>query len=185
MFTDVPGLVAPGWEIRYEPLARFATPMLRAKYWKCHPNLACPDADVTLWIDGSIIVKDNFATRCVEALNGDDIAFTPHPLRDCIYDELEASIPLPKYGAQTMIRQVQTYREMGHPEHWGLFASGIMARRNTPAVNRLNMRWWGENWFWSWQDQLSLPVVTRNTADVKWNTNLPWAQWWDYQEHYT
>lgn len=185
MFTDIPNLQAPGWEVRYEPLARFATPMLRAKYWKCHPHLAVPQADVSIWIDGSITPKENFAAHCVRALGKDDVAFTPHPIRDCIYAELDASIPLPKYNARTMIRQVQTYREMGHPEHWGLFASGIMARRNKQAVNRLNIRWWGENWFWSWQDQLSLPVVTRAATDVSWNMNLPWAEHWDYAEHHT
>lgn len=183
LFTDDRSLRAPGWEVRYEPLAWIATPMLQAKYWKTHPSEAVPDADATVWIDGSIVPGPRYATRCLGALDGHDVALTPHPLRDCIYDECDASASLPKYDALVMYEQVRHYRYNNHPEHWGLFASGAIARRNNDRVNALNEAWWQENIRWSWQDQLSLPFVLRRHPDVSWSATMPWAKWWGYVEH--
>ena len=65
------------------------------------------------------------------------------------------------------------------------FASGAMTRRHTPHVRLMNDGWWFENVYWSWQDQLSLPYIVAGTPGLKWNTNMPWAKWWGYQEHGT
>lgn len=183
LYTDQADLEAPGWEVRYEPLDWISTPMLRAKYWKTHPDVAVHDADVTVWIDGSIVPGPRFAAQCRDALSKDDIAFTPHPLRDCIYTELDASM-LPKYEPhERMVRQVNYYRKAGHPERWGLFATGVIARRHHRRVLQLCGEWWQENITWSWQDQLSLPYVVRRHPEIAWSASLPWAQWWGYVEH--
>lgn len=184
LYTDNPDLVAPGWEVRVEPLSDIATPMLRAKWWKTHPGLAV-GGDVSIWIDSSMTPLGGFTDRCVAALGEDDISFTPHPWRDCIYDELEASVGLPKYNADAMREQCSYYEDvLGHPRKWGLFASGAMVRRHTPDVLRMGEDWWTENALRSWQDQLSLPVVLRATErSFKWNSKLPWAQWWGYTDH--
>jgi len=182
LYTDNPHLDAPGWEVRYEPMEWIKTPMLQAKFWKCHP-LGAVDADASVWIDGSLIPHPGFADRCREALGDHDWALTPHPLRTCIYTELAASIPLPKYRPADMDAQCAGYKEQGHPRNWGLFASGAMTRRHTGPVARANRDWWLENWTKSWQDQLSLPVILRANPDIDWVASMPWAQWWDYQEH--
>lgn len=185
LFTDDPDLDAPGWQVRYEPLGWISTPMLRAKYWKTHPDVALPGVDLSVWIDGSIIPKPRFAANCRDAAAKVDVAFTPHPLRNCIYTELDAS-RLPKYEPHAVMeRQVNYYRKAGHPERWGLFASGVMVRRHHRRVLQVMQDWWVENTTWSWQDQLSLPFVVRRHPEVAWDTTLPWAQWWDYQEHGT
>lgn len=190
LFTDDPELEGParaaGWEeVVVDPLDRLPTPMLRAKWWKCRPDLALPDAEVTLWIDGSMTPLAGYAERCVAALHGADVALTPHPWRDCIYDELEASVGLPKYDAPAMRAQCDAYRAAGHPGHWGLFASGAIARRAGRAVREFGHLWWRENLERSWQDQLSLPVVLRRCGNVRWAANMPWAQWWAHAEHGT
>lgn len=175
---------AAGWVAWVDPLPRLPSPMLRAKWWKCHPRTACPGAQASVWIDGSLTPLDGFTGRVRDALDGFDVALTPHPWRDCIYDELEASVGLPKYEAGPMREQVRSYRLAGHPEHWGLFAAGCVARRHGPAALRLSEAWWAEITRWSWQDQLSLPVVLRRDARVRWNARLPWAEpLWGYRDH--
>jgi len=52
----------------------------------------------------------------------------------------------------------------------------------------LNDNWWHECLRWSHQDQVSLPVLLRMSdrgelPPVRWNTNMPWAQWWGLHEH--
>lgn len=183
LFTDDPSLVAPGWRVRYEPLPYISTPMLRAKYWKTHPLDALPGADVSIWVDGSITPGPHFATKCLQAVNDVEIAFTPHPWRDCIYDELDASVGLTKYNATQMRLQCAHYRRFGHPERWGLFATGAMTRRHHRRVRNAMNGWWIENTLWSWQDQLSLPYVMREHPEVQWNTAMPWDTWWTIEEH--
>lgn len=187
MVTDqaetVAAAQAAGWEVYLDPLERLATPMLRAKWWKCRPEAIAPDADVWLWVDASITPYPGYAGRCIEALTDVDVALTPHPWRDCIYDELEASVGLPKYDPDAMRAQCDAYQQMGHPPHWGLFASGALARRNTRTVRELGHMWWRENLDRSWQDQLSLPVMVRNASAIRWAANMPWAQWWGLTDH--
>lgn len=183
LFTDDRYLKAPGWEVRYEPLDWISTPMLRAKWWKTHPELAVPDTDVSVWIDGSLAPGPIFGSRCRDALGKMDVAFTPHPLRTCIYTECDASMGLPKYDAARMLQQVGYYRKMGHPENWGLFASGAMTRRHNNRVEQFNHEWWQHNITWTWQDQLSLPYVLRTHPEILWDTTMPWAAWWGHVEH--
>lgn len=161
-------------------------PMLNHKYWKTHPAEACPDVDISLWIDGSMeICVGNFVERCLQALGEDDWACTPHPERNCVFLEADYSAVLTwRYDADSMIRQRDHYRSLGHPDNWNLFATGANARRHTPAVIELGEHWWMDNLNWSHQDQLSFPVLLRIFGErVKWNRNLPWHESWNLRPH--
>lgn len=185
MYTDDDRLDAPGWEIRYRPVLTYDTPMMKAKYWKCHPHVAAPDADVTLWLDASMtVLVPDYVQRCLDALGDDDWVMVRHPGRDCIYDEADVSLTMPRYANAGIREQVEAYRNMGHPPHWGLFANGANVRRHTPAVEELNDQWWFECTNRSWQDQISLPVLVRLAEErFKWNTNMPWGEWWMAGQH--
>ena len=195
MYTDNRDLVAPGWEVRYEPHgiatlngdARITAPMLAHKYWKCHPHLAVPWADVTMWIDGSMeIVVDNYVSRCLEALNQDEWACVKHPARTCIYPEADFSATLTyRYDAPSILKQAAFYRSIGHPAGFGLIATGANVRRHTDTVIEVAEQWWQENLNWSHQDQLSLPVLFHLHPELKWNMNLPWHTWWNLYPHGT
>lgn len=188
LYTDNPELALTasrqGWqEVVVDLLERIPTPMLRAKWWKCRADIAVPEADVSLWIDGSMTPYPGYAGRCLDVMTDLDLALTPHPWRDCIYDEADASIGLPKYDDAAIRAQAYAYVMQGHPEHWGLFASGAIGRRNVRPVNELGHAWWRENLDRTHQDQLSLPVVVRNANGVRWAAPLPWDQWWGITDH--
>ena len=184
LYTDNPHLEAKGWHVKYDPLGWISSPMLRAKWWKTHPDLAVPNADATVWIDGSLTPLPGFGKTAEKALRGLDWVLTPHPLRDCIYNELDASTPLPKYEPDQMRKQIAYYREQGHPQQWGLFATGCMVRLNVTRVNAASDEWWRENAHWSWQDQLSLPVVIRRHPEIRWASELQWGEpFWAYTDH--
>ena len=182
MYTDRCDLEAPGWIVKYRPAIALAvdTPMMKAKYWKCHPEMAAQDADITIWLDASVTVEvKDLVERCLVALGEDDWTAVRHPVRDCIYTEADFSLTLPRYADTRIREQVETYRSYGHPAHWGLFANGLIVRRHTPVVELTGRQWYHECTTWSYQDQLSLPVLIRLAGNtLKWNTNIPWGQWW-------
>ena len=152
-------------------LSDLSYPRLAAKWWKVRPDLACPDAGITVWIDGSMtLLVPDLLSRAVEELGSDDALFMRHPWRDCIYDEREASHPNEKYDGQPTDEQVMAYRNAGHPAHWGLAHSGLIVRRNNRRVRAFDERWWQEIALWSIQDQLSLPFLLRTTP-LRWH-------WW-------
>lgn len=182
-----------GWEPRIanhgiatlkgEP--RITAPMLAHKWWKTHPELACPGVEVSLWIDGSMEVRaSDYVERCLGALGADDWACVPHPARGCIYPEAEFSATLTwRYDRPSILAQANFYRAF-HPADWGLIATGANVRRHTANVLELSDQWWTECLNWSHQDQLSLPVLLRLAeGKVKFNYNLPWFQWWYLHEH--
>jgi hypothetical protein len=87
-----------------------------------------------------------------------------HPQRDCIYDELKASLLREWVGEVPgdMERQVERYRQEGYPEHNGLVYGGFILRRHNDAEVRAVMEdWWQEICDESSQDQLSFPYVAR------------------------
>lgn len=164
---------------------RITAPMLAHKWWKTHPELACPDAEVSIWIDGSMEIHgDDFVIRCVDALGTDDWACVPHPARASIYTEGEYSATLTwRYDPESILAQIRFYEQF-HTRDWGLIATGHNVRRHTPEVIELSHQWWDSCLTWSHQDQLSLPVLLRiHEEKVKWNMNLPWHQWWKLHEH--
>ncbi|HEX8108516.1 MAG TPA: hypothetical protein VF516_12370 [Kofleriaceae bacterium] len=168
--------------------------MLRHKWWKTHPVEAGSmfGAKITLWVDASLLITaDRYAERCLEALGDDDWCAVPHPSRDCVYEEALFSATLARYHAGALAQQSAAYVAMGHPRHWGLFATGANVRRHTPPVVEVSHEWWKECTGRSHQDQVSLPVLFRMAQDIglvdagplRWNARMPWARWWGVYEH--
>jgi len=154
---------------------KIVEPMMNHKWWKCHPELACPGVDVSLWVDGRMeIIDPDYVGRCIRELGEDDWACMPHPERICIYPEAELSASLVwRYDPPSINTQAAHYRSLGHPDNWDLVATGRNARRHTPEVLELSKQWWYECLTWSHQDQLSLPVLFRGSG-IRYNKNLPW-----------
>jgi hypothetical protein len=195
LYTDNPEIEAPGWEVRVvrhgiattRGQPSITAPMLAHKWWKTHPALACPDVDISLWIDGSMeLVYPDYVNRCLGALGKDDWSMVPHPHRTCIYPEAEVSETLWwRYDPPSIRAQADWYRDhVAHPPGWGLMATGANARRHTDQVLALSQQWWDECVNWSHQDQLSLPVLLRLwEGRVRYNYNMPWHLWWRLHHH--
>ena len=152
---------------------------LCASWWGHHPDLAVPDADVTVCIGGNFTTNvPDLAERCLDELGDDDMLLLKHPWRDDIADEAGASQDNYKWtdARQDMAGQVQSYLDAGHPRRWGLFHGGMVVRRDTPAMRAFNDAWWVEIQRWSCQDQLSLPYLLR-TSGIKWHTWLDVGVW--------
>lgn len=143
-----------------------------------HPNRAAKPAKIrpwryttapcSVWIDGSFQVRSSTFVRDVLAV-ADPVAQFGHPWRDCIYEEADETLAIhhkAKYGCERVNVEAQTarYRELGHPEHWGLWAAGVIARHHTRDVRHMGDLWQAEIDRWSFQDQISEPVALRHAG---------------------
>lgn len=202
-FTDAAGPGRRnGWRIIRERRQPGLHPRMRAKRcklmaheffpdgrlsWRHAPLLRRPRYDALVWIDGSIqVTNPRFVEEFVAGIGPSGWAMLAHPERDCIYDELHASALMQKYAGLPMARQVGAYRAEGYPANNGLMACGLIARR--PGDSRLAgiaEAWWQENVRWTYQDQLSLPVVLWRLGagvDVV-QRNLWDNDWFTYVHH--
>ena len=171
---------ALGWRMVYQP-APGLPPNRAAKAAKLRPDVFTP-APASVWIDASFrITSPTFAADVLAF--ADPIAQFLHPWRDCLYEEAQASALLAKYAGEPIVGQVAAYREGDYPEHWGLWAAGVIARKHTPQVREFGIRWGEEIDWWSFQDQVSEPFVLRELGLRP--TNLPGThfanQWITYE----
>jgi hypothetical protein len=80
-----------------------------------------------------------------------------------------------KYGRQSVVDQAAAYIKGGHPRDFGLWATGCMAWRSPAWQVRAGTEWLREQTMWTYQDQLSWPVIVRrHELDVR---PLPGGLW--------
>jgi hypothetical protein len=155
---------ARGWTLVCEPRPG-VHPNRAAKHPKYEP-WKYTDAPVSVWVDASFrVVSERFAVEATAGLTDvEPVAQFRHPWRDCLYAEAKESAGLAKYAGEPVLEQADHYSFLGHPEGWGLWATGVIARRHTDSVRELGARWLAETYEWSFQDQISQPFVLRETG---------------------
>jgi len=141
-------------------LAEGLHPRMKAKMFKCNPHLFL-DCDYSIWVDGSATIHDpNFVERCLDYLGDNELMCFVHPEgRRCIYEEAQYCKDFLKYKDVDIQGQMDIYRKQGYPEQNGLWACGLIVRKHTARVKRFNELWWEHNLKYTYQDQLSFPVV--------------------------
>jgi hypothetical protein len=205
-FTDNPLVRNPGkWRIIHAPVLLDQHPRIRARFFKIlhdrvfkEARLADPTSllqrffrgrtryDRTIWIDGSIQIKSSaFAREFTDYIGPSGWSMFIHPNRNCIYTEAEVSKTMAKYFDQPIDEQIEAYRTEGYPVENGLVATGLIARSTSADLTAINEGWWNENIRWSYQDQLSLPLVLwrlgRRYDPVQ--KNLWTNEWFDWIPH--
>lgn len=158
-FTDDAHLAPPPpWRALYVP-STCEHPRMAAKPYKMSPWGFWRHY---LWVDANTEVTHRSFVRQALAARRNGLALFRHPQRRCIYDEAEACEPMPKYRGQPVAEQVAHYRAEGHPARAGLYAGGTIAWDwAEPGAVAVGRAWLAEIERWSYQDQLSLPVVLR------------------------
>lgn len=148
-----------GWRVVHLPRPG-VHPNRAAKQPKLFPWEFTP-APASVWIDASFRVTSPDFVRDVLDL-AQPIAQFVHPWRDCAYAEAEESAKLAKYAGEDFEPQVKEYRHLRHPENWGLWATGVIARQHgDPHVINMSDYWSEMIDLWTFQDQVSQPVALR------------------------
>ncbi len=144
----------PGpWDVR--PLHKFVRDSRRTARWhKINSHLLFPQAETTVWVDGSMQLKAP-ATRLVEqGLGGHNVlAAFKHPDRTCVYLEHLACLRMRKDHPLLMQRQIDHYKFLGYPPENGLAETGCVIRTGGAAA--FEREWWTLLDRFSHRDQLS------------------------------
>lgn len=153
-FTDNPNLKSDVWEIVLLP--RLFNDVRRdSRIPKMLPHIFFPNEEYTLYLDANIILKVPLSKLVKEWLQDTDIAIFGHSTRDCLFDEAQECIRLGLDQKDVIERQIERYT--GFPRHKGLYQGGVILRRNTPQIKKLNEMWWAEYCTGCKRDQISLP----------------------------
>jgi hypothetical protein len=158
LVTDQEPVDPQGWRVVVEPRPELP-PVRAAKAAKCEP-WKYTDAAASIWVDASFrVTSPDFAASVLDYAT--PIAQFTHPWRNCLYAEAEEIAKLGKDPDGAAAWQTRRYREAGHPTGWGLWASGVIARKHTAAVKRMGAAWAREVDNGSARDQVSQPYVLR------------------------
>lgn len=157
-FTDDPKLKSKTWEIRQIP-SLYKDVRRDSRTVKMLPHIFFPEAEYTLYVDGNIISKVPMQRMIDEYLEDDDIAVFKHHTRDCLYDEADECERLGLDCVTVIKEHVARYREERFPKHKGLYQCGMILRRHTPKIKRLNEAWFAQYMTGCKRDQVSFPYV--------------------------
>ncbi len=158
-FANTPQPAAPPWEIiplHPMPLASMAR---NSRLPKILPHLFVDESEYTIYHDGSFVMKTTPSALIEQYLQSADIAIHRHPGRKCVYDEAQLCLKEGIGDAAQLQQQLKRYESLNWPRGAGLYAAGVLLRRQTPAVARFNEIWWEEFRTQSTRDQLSLPIA--------------------------
>ena len=132
-----------------------------ARYFKCNPHLVLPEHDISIWIDARFKVKSKNVMKFLNSnfKKKDKIACFWHG-RDwddggCSYIEGMVCGGGKKDDYEIILDQLLRYQKDGFPRKYGLFATGIIIRRNCEEINKFNEFWWNEIKKGSKRDQIS------------------------------
>lgn len=173
-----------GWRQVVEPRDHLH-PRMAAKVAKCRPDYYSA-ASVLIWLDaGALITSPEFVAMCLDALAGSDIAQWVHPDRVDIYDEAIVSATMAKYRGQPVVEQAEHYIATArYFRHSGLWATGCMAYTRW-ACQETGAPWLAQQNRWTYQDQISWPVVVRdqNVRVTRFPQSLWTNDWVRFRSH--
>ncbi len=129
------------------------------RYLKMHPQELFDEYKYSIYVDGNIqIVTD--LTEYINKLGPVGIGAHLHPVRDCVYEEMQEVVRQGKEREENIRRHTKYMKETGMPRHYGLLECNVIAREHhNSTCMKIMEEWWQEFEEYSKRDQISLPHV--------------------------
>jgi len=175
-FVDKPQVFARRW--RFAPLPE--TPNAAGqneinRYCKLFPSKILPDYDLSIYVDGNILIGADLTPLIQEFIASDaDIALFPGQHDRTVAEEIELTLRNDKILPE---RRDAARRQLDHLRAAGeadlpITMNGVLFRRhNRPRLNTLMQDWWQNINAYAMRDQFGLPGLLRR-SDVtihRWN----------------
>ena len=157
----------------FSEFSKFKDPVYNAKIYKIMPHKFI-DCDISIWVDGNILLNVPPEQLVEECLGDADIALFKHPHRESIHWEMKWIEYQFRNSPDSPIikdcrEQFEHYKSIGFPRKTGVYNCGFMIRRHNKLTEQFNEKWWVEITRWSARDQLSFPVILREFPELKVN----------------
>ena len=178
-FTDS-DIKSDVWDVRkVKPLYEDST--RNARKHKVLPHRFLPEYDISVWVDGNILIRNNLNELVDNYLQDCNVAMMNHNKnvldpRDCIYEEAQTILYFGqknnnyKDNPNLIISQIEKYKNENYPQKNGLAVTMEVLRRHNEkdVIDTMNL-WWDEIKYGSKRDQLSF-----NYCAWKTNLNFKW-----------
>jgi hypothetical protein len=162
-FVDEPVQDNVGWQIRN--LRRSSPdPNRCAKLYKVLSHEYFPEAEYSLWIDGTVTLLVSPITIAEMFLGDFDMIVHRHPQRTCAYAEADICRFKRLDDIALINAQMARYRRERFPSNAGLYHNAIILRRHNDRVKAFNDLWWTEVCNGSRRDQLSSVYAARKVG---------------------
>ncbi|PPL00531.1 glycosyltransferase domain-containing protein [Parapedobacter indicus] len=170
-FTDNPSLKASSWQIRLIDPPVPGDNTRSNRYIKINPHLFFPAYEISIFVDGNILVIGNLDKLVETVLADHTMACFDHGQakldpRNCIYSEYDYLKQLAeqqgvyKDDPQVMEKHIGFLRAEGYPEQAGLIVGTVLIRRHRdPKLIQVMEDWWYMVKSYSRRDQLSFNYV--------------------------
>jgi len=168
-FTDNQSLKSNVWEIL--PFQEyFEDRTFLTRYVKLLPHRFFPSYDISIWVDGNILIKNNISDLLNIHLNNSTIAMFKHPLNiKSVRDEVATCIKLKKDLTRKLEFQRDLYYSMGYVDNDNCIPGtcSVFRRHNEKKLIIAMEEWWMHVRTYSKRDQVSFPFVA-------WKLGLPY-----------
>lgn len=145
-----------------------------ARFFKTHPHLFFENYDYSIWVDGNIDMLTS-PIELIKLIPKNEFLLVPeHPLRKCIYEEVEACKKLNKDSADVLNNMKEFLITEGFPKDVGLVQSNVLVRKHKEktCINLME-QWWEFIKTKSKRDQVSFNyLIWKNHLTysyIKWN----------------
>ena len=122
-------------------------PVLTSRYYKFFPHILFSSYQSSIYIDASLkLISCNY-DKLFSDLSSYLISSPIHPIRECIYDEIEFLKSTNDFSNRNdqFNRLIKRYVDAGFPRGFGLAEMGFIFRyHNHPNIIRLMELWWSE-----------------------------------------
>jgi hypothetical protein len=152
-----------GWDVRIVDLPSLTHPYIQ-RWHKIMSHRLFPDEEVTLYLDGNLELLVSPLEIAANHLQDSDIVLFKHPERSGVYEEIEACADLGKDRPDLLEGVRRRYEKEGMPSEGYLHAAGLILRRHTDEVVRLNELWMDELLKTSVRDQPALAFALWKTG---------------------
>lgn len=115
----------------------------------------------SVYVDADIFFPEGMEEKLIEEVkaSGKLVGVFKHPWRDCLFDEGEEVIKL-GLDEEIYVRSfLNALEKIGAKKHGGLYACGVLVRKNCKEVEEANSYWWEMVCVGSKRDQISFPIA--------------------------
>lgn len=162
LISDRKPWLVPGWSWRPYPAETAGLDQTMAnRYCKFFPHKLFPDHDLSVYIDGSIVLVGDITPLLNRFVgSGADIGLFPHRFGRTLADEVEFAISVGKIRGEDIDRaraQLQRYTCEGLDPQLKISENAVLLRRHgRPALDKAMDLWWQELQAGCRRDQVSL-----------------------------